>query len=333
MTAAARPEWADCVVVESVEVADRARRITLERSTPTGVRAAAGTHLDVEVPLPGGRDVRSYSIVESDAVGSRFTITVLRTRFSRGGSVFMHELAVGDTVVATQPLQDFPLGTGADGYVLLAGGIGVTALVEAARQLRRRGTEYQLVYVGRQRTAMAYLDALEAEHGDRLTVRIDEEGTGLDVAQLVEEVAARPGRQELVMCGPVRLMDAVRRAWATTGRSMADLRFETFGSSGWFDAQSFEVEIPELGITATVAPNQTALEALSAAGADLMWDCRKGECGLCELRVVTVDGVLDHRDVFYSDEQKGKADRICVCVSRAAPPTDGGPARVVLAIP
>lgn len=333
MTAAARPEWSDCVVVESVDVAERVRRITLERTRPTGRRAPAGAHIDVEVLLGDTRDVRSYSIVESDDVGARFTLTVLRTQFSRGGSDFMHGLAVGDAIRATQPLQDFPLGTGADGYLLLAGGIGITALMEAAKQLRRRGSEYRLVYVGRRRAMMAYLDTLHAEHGNRFEARIDDEGTGLDVGDLIAEVTTQTGRQELVMCGPVRLMDAVRRAWETTGRSMADLRFETFGSSGWFDAQEFEVTIPELGVTATVGPNQTVLEALSAVGAELMWDCRKGECGLCELKVEAAEGVIDHRDVFLSDQQKERGDRICVCVSRAVATVPGGSARVVLAIP
>ena len=54
------------------------------------------------------------------------------------------------------------------------------------------------------------------------------------------------------MCGPVRLMDAVRRAWARRGLPPVDLRFETFGNGGWYDAEPFEVSIPELGVTATV---------------------------------------------------------------------------------
>ena len=48
------------------------------------------------------------------------------------------------------------------------------------------------------------------------------------------------------------------------------------------------------------------LEALTRAGADLMYDCRKGECGLCLLDVDAVDGVLDHRDVFLSAAQKSR---------------------------
>jgi vanillate O-demethylase ferredoxin subunit len=33
--------------------------------------------------------------------------------------------------------------------------------------------------------------------------------------------------------------------------------------------------------------------------------------------VLSVDGEIDHRDVFLSDEEKAQNRRICVCVSRA----------------
>ena len=49
-----------------------------------------------------------------------------------------------------------------------------------------------------------------------------------------------------------------------------------------------------------------------------MYDCRKGECGLCLLDVDGVDGVLDHRDVFLSAAQKAGGRSLSTCVSRVA---------------
>lgn len=335
MTNVAALDWQECRVVESALVTDRARRITLERPTPLGRPAEPGSHLDVRVRLgpdsSAPADVRSYSVVESDPTGRRFTLTVQLAEASRGGSAAMHRLRVGDLIEATRPLQNFPLGVGADGYLLLAGGIGVTALIGTARALARRGADYRLVYVGRSRPTMAYLDQLATEHGDRFVTHIDDEGTPLDVAGLIDALAERAGRHELVMCGPVRLMDAVRRAWQAAGLPPADLRYETFGNSGWFDAEPFEVCVPELGITTTVSPQQTMLDALIAAGGELMWDCRKGECGLCEMAVTRVDGRLDHRDVFLSAGQKTEGSRVCICVSRVAAVDQSSPARLTLA--
>ena len=52
------------------------------------------------------------------------------------------------------------------------------------------------------------------------------------------------------------------------------------------------------------------LEALEDAGADMMFDCRKGECGLCEVRILELVGAVDHRDVFYSTRQKNATEKM-----------------------
>ena len=320
MSSDPRPVWAPATVVESRPVTEHIRRVTLQR--PPTRKAAPGTHVDVRVRTPKGEDVRSYSVVESSADGSRLTVSVMRAASSRGGSVFMHGLAEGDQIECTQPLQNFELRHGAHRYVLLAGGVGITAVIEMGRVLNRLGQDYRFVYVGRSRDQMAYLDELATLHGDRLELRVDDEGTSLDVDELV---AGLPddGRTEVYMCGPIRLMDAVRRAWLAHGRPIADLRFETFGSSGWFASEPFEVEIPELGLSTVVASDASLLEALVAAGADMMYDCRKGECGLCEVNVSSVQGRIDHRDVFLSDDEKATDASLCICVSRVAAPEDG----------
>ncbi|MGX9899907.1 PDR/VanB family oxidoreductase [Arthrobacter sp. SA17] len=254
-------------------------------------------------------------MVESADDGARLTISVFRAPSSRGGSTAMHALKTGDTLEVTQPLQNFPLRIGAPRYLLLAGGIGITAIAAMARVLREIHADYTLVYAGRSRAAMAYLDELQQLHGSELVTHINDEGTNLDVASLV---AALAPDTELYMCGPIRLMDSVRRSWLEKQLNPANLRFETFGNSGWYTPQEFTVRIPRLGIETTVGPDRSMLEALEDAGADMMFDCRKGECGLCEVRVLRLEGAIDHRDVFYSERQQKAAEKICCCVSRVA---------------
>lgn len=117
------------------------------------------------------------------------------------------------------------------------------------------------------------------------------------------------------MCGPIRLMDAVRRHWEAATLPPHNLRFETFGSSGWFQPEEFVVTVPQRRIETTVRTDETILEALTRAGVDLMYDCRKGECGLCLLDVHQVDGTIDHHDVFLSKTQKRVRTGRCACVS------------------
>ncbi|GAA2203295.1 PDR/VanB family oxidoreductase [Sinomonas flava] len=312
MAAQSSAIWQRGRVVEARDVARGIRRIVIAPEKP--VRAAAGTHVDVAVVIDGQPDVRSYSIVEADDDGARLALSVYRTPASRGGSVYMHGLETGAEVELTQPMQNFPLRVGARRYVVLAGGIGITAVLGMARILARTGADYRFVYAGRSRAAMAYLDDLVAEHGDRLEVHVDDEGSSLDVPTLLAGVDLDT---ELYMCGPIRLMDAVRRTWQDLELSLPNLRYETFGNSGWFDPEEFVVRIPRLGIQTVVPKGRSMLEALEGAGADMMSDCRKGECGLCEVRVLGLEGRLDHRDVFYSDRQQHASEKMCCCVSRA----------------
>jgi ferredoxin-NADP reductase len=284
--------------------------------TELPVRDEPGTHVDVRIDTG---DVRSYSIVESNR--DTVTLAVRLSTTSRGGSAFMHALKPGEDLDITAPLQNFPLRVGAARYVLLAGGIGITAIANMAGVLQRLGADYTLVYVGRSRPVMAFLADLEARHGDRLRVHVDDEGTGLDVASLVDGVDAHT---ELYMCGPIRLMDAVRRSWLAAGLPLPNLRYETFGNSGWFDAEDFVVRVPRLGIETTVGTDEALLDALQRAGADMMFDCRKGECGLCTVDVIDLHGTIDHRDVFFSDAQKTDARKLCACVSRVVAGTHGG---------
>lgn len=69
-----------------------------------------------------------------------------------------------------------------------------------------------------------------------------------------------------------------------------------------------EIEIPR---------ERSILDMLNAAGHEVMSDCRRGECGICAIDVVGLDGEIDHRDVFFSDHQKEENRKICACVSRA----------------
>jgi vanillate O-demethylase ferredoxin subunit len=78
---------------------------------------------------------------------------------------------------------------------------------------------------------MAFVDELAAEHGDRMDLRIDDEGGRIDVDELVASV---PAGGELYVCGPAPMLDAIKAAWARSARRPAELRFETFGSSGRF---------------------------------------------------------------------------------------------------
>jgi ferredoxin len=74
--------------------------------------------------------------------------------------------------------------------------------------------------------------------------------------------------------------------------------------------------VPRHGASLTVSAGESLLDALEAAGIEVMSDCKRGECGLCAMDVLAVEGEIDHRDVFLSEHEKQSNQRICACVSR-----------------
>ena len=310
--------WQSATVLQAVPVANGISRIVFEPTLP--LKAEPGSHIDLVVQIDGENAKRSYSVVESNEDGTELVISVMKAPLSRGGSEFMHALVPGQKLEITQPLQNFPLRVGAKRYILLAGGIGVTAIANMAKVLKRLKADYTLVYVGRSRDAMAYLSELSELHGENLELHIDDEGSSLSVPQLVSR--ADEGT-ELYMCGPIRLMDAVRRNWVERELDLPNLRYETFGNSGWYDPEEFIVRVPKLNLEVKVPQGRSMLEALEDAGAEMMYDCRKGECGLCEVRITELSGTIDHRDVFYSERQQRLSTKMNCCVSRAVTSATG----------
>ena len=113
------------------------------------------------------------------------------------------------------------------------------------------------------------------------------------------------------------MLEAARKSWAAAGRAASDLRFETFGSSGLLPTESFRVRLKDTGAEIEIPQSRSMLAALNDAGYEVISDCQRGECGVCAIDVVAVEGEIDHRDVFFSDEQKHGNRKICPCVSRA----------------
>jgi vanillate O-demethylase ferredoxin subunit len=94
------------------------------------------------------------------------------------------------------------------------------------------------------------------------------------------------------------------------------LRFETFGNTGRFEAQPFWVELPRHQLRLQVPADRSLLDVLNDAGVETLFDCKRGECGLCALDIVRIEGTVDHRDVFFSPHQKSANQQLCACVSR-----------------
>jgi vanillate O-demethylase ferredoxin subunit len=272
----------------------------------------AGSHLDVQVTIDGRLEKRSYSLIGlPDA--EVYRIAVKRADPGRGGSRWMWSLETGDELRIGEPNNHFELALGAPQYLLVAGGIGITPLVGMAATLAERGADLRLLYAARSDAEFAYGDRLQAARGARLERFADDAAQRID---LEAEIARLHPQGQLLVCGPIPLLDAARAAWARAGRAPALLRFETFGNSGAHAAEAFWVKLPRHGVELEVPADRSLLDVLEAAGIETLHDCRRGECGLCAMDIVSAVGTIDHRDVFFSADEKRQNRRLCACVSR-----------------
>jgi vanillate O-demethylase ferredoxin subunit len=77
----------------------------------------------------------------------------------------------------------------------------------------------------------------------------------------------------------------------------------------------YEVILHKSGKTLPVPPGMPLLDVLIGADVPIIYDCRAGYCGLCQVKVL--DGEVAHHDICLT-----QADRLQglmqVCVSHAA---------------
>src|ERR1700681_2027244 len=155
------------IVSDKRAVAEAVCEVTL--SDPAGLLLpdwTPGSHIDVI--LPGG-SVRQYSLCGDRWDPFVYRIAVLREPHRRGAATYVHdELHVGDSMPIGGPRNNFAL-VPAQRYLFIAGGIGITPLIPMIEQTCRLTAAWSLLYCGRSRQSMAFLDRLRV-HGDHVTV-------------------------------------------------------------------------------------------------------------------------------------------------------------------
>lgn len=302
--------WRDARVIDTRDIARDVRNLVFEVADEPAA-FDPGSHVRILVDIDGRPVERSYSCVP--CAPGKVAISVKLHPNSRGGSRHVWSLAPGDRVRLTRPENRFALSWTAPAYTLLAGGIGITPIYGMARALVARGKDVTLHYGAEDTGAMAYREELRALLGERARFYSGAEGQMPDLDAII---GALSPEGELYMCGPLPMLSAAKAAWARVGRPVSRLRYEVFGDSGAFAEQPFEVEILGLDRTVQVASDESLLGALQRAGIDMIYDCQRGECGLCAVDLVEVEGTVDHRDVFFSDAEKALNRHMCACVSR-----------------
>lgn len=278
-----------------------------------------GAHIDVDVGAGDKLGTRSYSLCGAIDDPSIWHIAVLRELHSSGGSAFMHDVVkVGDTLMVSEPKNDFPLAETARHHVLVAGGIGITPILAMARHLASTGRSFEVHYCGRTLADLAFVEDLEEIAGARLKLYLDggNPSQGLSLPTLFTE---RDAGTHLYVCGPSGMICAAIALREETGYPASAFHIELFTAAAAVEGDiAISVELARSGRVVEVDAKTTILDALLAAGLELPYECKRGECGICAVPVVSGDIV--HRDFVLGQWEKGDGRLMCICISRSHSP-------------
>ncbi|WP_244425277.1 PDR/VanB family oxidoreductase [Pseudaminobacter salicylatoxidans] len=268
-----------------------------------------GAHIDVILP---NALVRQYSLCGDPQNPETWRIGVLREPASRGGSSCIHEdVRVGDRLQVTTPRNNFAL-VDAERYLFIAGGIGITPILPMIRQAADGGKPWTLLYGGRTRNSMAFLDEISTCRGGEVHIMPQDEFGLLDLPRFL---GAPRTDTAVYCCGPGPLIDAVEEN-CRTWRAGA-LHRERFAPSvkPQLETGAFEVELARSGQRLTVPPHTSLLSVLENAGHKITNSCRAGICGTCLVKVLA--GTPQHNDDVLSDADRESGAVMLVCVSRS----------------
>ncbi|WP_084436140.1 PDR/VanB family oxidoreductase [Aldersonia kunmingensis] len=296
------------VVIDRIErVAEDVAALTL--SSPSGgqlPRWRPGSHVDVL--LPSGAQ-RQYSLCGNPGDPFRYRIAVRRLPGGIASAEIHRDLEPGDRLSLRGPRNAFEY-VAAPSYLFIGGGIGITPILPMVRAAALSGARWRLIYLGRSRASMPFIDELVAMNPDAVAVRPDDEYGTPDIAQLLD--SAEPGAAVYV-CGPTPVLDAANRH-AFAANPTGSLHSERFSAAPVLDGREFDLTLARSGRTIRVAADEPALAAIRREVPAAVYSCQQGFCGTCKIAVLS--GEVDHRGRALPDAER--ATHMLTCVSRAA---------------
>lgn len=312
------------LVVQSIRtVSPLIKEITLCSATANPLPPfEAGSHLKVSIPTLS--EHRCYSLIVTNSsynwsdFPQNYTIGVKLETEGNGGSKYMHQLKEGDTLYIQDIKNDFPLALDHDQNlptILIAGGIGITPIVSIAHYLKKSNIPFTLYYSAQAQEHLAFLPEIENLFGDKIKTFTN----NINPLSLEEIFKCISKKQQIYVCGPKGMIDTCIDLIKTNNLPSSNLHFELFSSAtAQAGDKSFQVELKQSGITLTVPEDKTILEILEENGIDVIYDCNRGECGVCSVSVL--EGIPEHRDYFLTDTEKASNKTMQICISRAQTP-------------
>ena len=273
---------------------------------------SGGAHTVVEMRDGDTPRMNPYSLMSDPMDQTSYAISVRRDDVGRGGSLFMHNnVAVGDEMVISNPVNLFSLDLRAKKQLFIAGGIGITPFLAQIKQMERLGGRWELHYTCRSEVLGSYVDELTTQHPNEANVYYDDQDQRIDLKALLD---GQPIGTHIYVCGPKGMIDWVRNTAAAEGWPREGIHYEEFLAPQ--SGKPFEVKLAISNKVIQVGEQESLLEAMERSGVDAPYLCRGGACGQCETQVIDYTGNFIHRDHWLDDAEHASGEKIMPCVSR-----------------
>jgi ferredoxin-NADP reductase/Fe-S-cluster-containing hydrogenase component 2 len=268
-----------------------------------------GQFLTLHIAPRGIPIKRSYTISSTPTWRDRIEITVKREDHGLVSRWLHDELRVRDEVVIEAPNGTFVFsGVEADRVILIAGGVGITPMMSAARYLsdtRWSGQVHMILGFRAPRDFIfrEELAELQARNANlRVTVTMSRPGAepwpgavGHIDAALLTTAVPDIARWRAHICGPPSMMQTTKAALIALGVTNEQIKTEAFGTStrdptakGPASTRVAGKVVFETSDTTALVPlDATILDAADEAGVFIDNACRSGTCGSCRVKLAS----------------------------------------------
>lgn len=302
-----------------------------------------GQFLTYSAEIDGKTVRRSYTIASSAAQTAYVETTIKR---EDGGvfSEYMHgQIKEGDLLEVMAPSGAFTFtGKESDSVVLIGGGVGITPLMAAVRYLSDIAWpgSIHLIYGAQTTEHFIFRDELEFLqrkmnnlHVAATMVRaagtswMGAEGqiTGDFLMRSVPDLAKR----RVHLCGPPRMMEALRKLLGELGVPSEQIKTEAFGpalgavpppgmtvveerkpetGAGHKDVPAIgpataSIRFAKSGKVAPLAPDKSVLEVAESVGVPIDFSCRAGICGVCKTHLLEGSVTMEVQEALTEEDK------------------------------
>jgi ferredoxin-NADP reductase/DMSO/TMAO reductase YedYZ heme-binding membrane subunit len=288
-----------------------------------------GQYLNLALTIDGKRVNRSYTIASPPTRRDYCEISVKKA-VDGYASKHLHETwQEGQRIKISAPAGKFHFaGHESQRIVLIAGGIGITPMMSVIRAMTDGGWngEMYLLFSVRLVKDIVFADeiaALQAKHPNlhvKITISGDadtpwEGARGNITREMIAGFIPGLKRGPIMLCGPDRMMTAMRDILVGMGVPDAEVHQEAFISpKAVEDAVASEADVIDESQPRSVYFKQadkrvpvtnglTVLECAEDEGVEIPSECRSGICGQCKTRLVTGKVVMDVQDALTNADR------------------------------